>query len=122
MWRNDDIDTIYGDEEMTKSYYDTMQVCLKGHKITACYDSSPEVRTNFCKKCGERTIYQCQNCSEKIRGFYNTTGIINLHEIPIPSNCHNCGKSFPWKNKSIKIEKKDILNKNTVIENIFAKI
>lgn len=40
-------DSRYG-RGREQSYYDTMQVCLNGHQITAYYDTSPQGRMDFC--------------------------------------------------------------------------
>lgn len=81
------------------SYYDTMQVCKKwGHQITAFYDSSPKTRKKYCDKCGSETITQCEKCSANIRGYYHMDYAVDLTGTPTPSNCHNCGNAYPWKN------------------------
>lgn len=115
-----DYDDLYGRSRREDNYYDTMQVCLNGHQITAYYDSSPENRMDFCNKCGEKTIYQCQNCNEKIRGYHHVTGVISLHGVPIPSNCHKCGKSYPWKSKTSATKTSGILHSDEIIERIFS--
>ena len=78
----------------------TLQVCLNGHKITEYYDSSPTDRSNYCDKCGAETIYQCPTCKEKIRGHKHLDGIVVAIGTNIPSNCHACGKPYPFKSKS----------------------
>lgn len=57
-------------------YYEVMQVCLKGHQITDYYNSLPELRQEFCNKCGAKTIYQCPQCHAPIRGDYVVEGVI----------------------------------------------
>lgn len=82
------------------SYYDTMQVCKKwGHKVTDFYDSHTNLRQNFCEKCGSETNFKCAHCNTKIRGYYHIDGIIGGGESSVPLNCHNCGKSYMWRNK-----------------------
>lgn len=115
-----DYDDLYGDRNRRENYYDTMQVCLNGHKITDCYDTSPEGRMDFCRKCGEKTIFQCQICNEKIRGYHHMSNVVSLLSIPIPSNCHKCGKPYPWKSK-ITVDKDKHQNNNEVLEAIFSK-
>lgn len=78
-------------------YYDTMQVCRRGHKITAYYKSQPNGRQDFCDICGKKTIIDCQSCHTKIRGKYHINGAISFDESKPPKNCHNCGKAYPWK-------------------------
>lgn len=79
-------------------YYDTMQVCKKfGHKITDMHDLYPNHRQNFCEKCGSETIFECQYCKARIRGYYHVEGVIGGRGPEVPLNCHQCGKSYPWK-------------------------
>ena len=78
--------------------YDTMQVCVKcGHQITTCYDSFPAHRQGYCEECGNKTVFQCPSCNEKIRGFYHMSGVTGGSNPEVPMNCHNCGKDYPWK-------------------------
>ena len=51
--------------------YDTAQICLNGHKITASYHKYPEFRSKYCKDCGEPTIIKCPDCDEEIKGYYS---------------------------------------------------
>ena len=84
------------------SYYDTMQTCQKwGHKITDMYDSYPNHRQNFCEKCGSNTVFKCLHCNTKIRGYYHVEGVVGGGGADVPLNCHNCGKSYPWKNRAL---------------------
>ena len=80
------------------SYYDTMQVCLKGHKITEMYSSSTR-RQNFCDNCGKKTITECPHCDASIRGYYHMDGVVSVSSTPIPMNCHNCGQAYPWRRR-----------------------
>lgn len=83
-------------------YFDTMQVCRKsGHKITDMYDSYPDDGQKYCGKCGSETIYKCPVCDVKIRGFYHVEGVVGFNGPEVPLNCHNCGKSYPWKKNLI---------------------
>lgn len=82
-------------------YYDVMQICLKsGHLITDRFSSAPNRRQQFCDKCGSETTSECQNCKEKIRGYYQVEGVLDLtgKRTPVPLYCHKCGKPYPWKN------------------------
>lgn len=76
--------------------YGVMQVCLNGHQITDSFNKNPELRRNYCDKCGENTIASCPKCKTPIRGRYWTEGVIDLTETPIPGYCHDCGESYPW--------------------------
>lgn len=113
MWGYDDIysDDLYG-ERRSKSYYDTMQVCLDGHQITTGYDTDPDSRMDFCDKCGKKAIHQCTNCEENIKGYYHSDFPI-IAEIPIPQHCHKCGNKYPWSSKPSNSDKSEyeFLNK-----------
>lgn len=78
------------------AYYEVMQVCLKGHQITARYNECLERRQDFCNKCGAKTIYKCSKCDEPIRGKYIIKNVIDLCDTPVPYNCHQCGVRYPW--------------------------
>lgn len=78
------------------SYYDAMQVCENGHKITDSYHDFPQHRQNHCSKCGAKTMHTCPECGEEIRGFYNVEDGFGGSGPKVPSNCHKCGKSYPW--------------------------
>lgn len=95
------------------SYYDVMQVCVKGHQITARYNDSPELRQDYCKQCGSPTIIACSKCKEFIRGHYNVPSVAAIgFEDPVPEFCHKCGEPYPWtktnhEKKSIDDKKQD---------------
>lgn len=74
--------------------YDTAQVCLNGHVITRLASYSPEVLSDYCTKCGQPTIMQCQKCNAPIRGAHSSE--MGINEPPPPSYCHNCGNPYPW--------------------------
>jgi len=104
-------------------YYDTMQVCINGHQITAFYDSYTENRKDFCDKCGKKTIYQCIKCNENIRGYHHMSSVSTLGSIPIPSHCHACGNAFPWK-KDNEVESDEgeyEINSEEILETIFER-
>jgi hypothetical protein len=82
------------------SHYDTMQVCKKwGHKVTDFFDTYPNHRQNFCEKCGSDTTFKCPHCHTGIRGYYHVDGVVGGRGPDVPLNCHQCGKSYPWKRK-----------------------
>jgi len=87
---------------MDNDWYDMAQICKNGHLITACYESSPVHREDFCSKCGVETITTCLSCSAQIRGKYNIPGIPMPGEIEIPLYCYSCGKPYPWTEEKIK--------------------
>lgn len=93
------------------SYYDTMQVCKKwGHKITDMFDSYPNHRQDFCEKCGSPTVFKCEFCNTKIRGYYHVEGVIGGGGPNVPLNCHKCGRGYPWRGK--------LLTKNILVMTI----
>ncbi len=79
-------------------HFDTMQVCRRwGHKITEYYDTSPNNREDFCKKCGGGTVHICDGCKTNIRGHHHFDGVIGGGGQMVPLNCHKCGARYPWK-------------------------
>ena len=80
--------------------YDTQQVCLNGHQITASYHQSTQLRKAFCADCGEKTIFQCPSCKAEIQGRYNVRGALVVARTAVPSNCHACGAPYPWTERS----------------------
>ena len=69
---------------------------------------------NFCDRCGESTITNCQNCNASIRGYYhqsNGRAPIYPTDLPLPSFCLECGKPYPWTEAKLKAAKElsDIL-------------
>lgn len=84
------------------SAYDTAQICLNGHVVTAYATSSPDRKQDFCSICGEKTIMSCLNCNNTIRGEANESLIPTFYK---PSYCIKCGKPFPWTQASIEAAK-----------------
>jgi len=84
-----------------RSGYDTMQVCLNGHRITSTASTAPQFREDHCSTCGARTILACENCKTPIRGFYHTPGVVSLSEPDVPQYCPNCGSAYPWRRAAI---------------------
>jgi len=81
-------------------YYDTQQVCLNGHQITANYHRSPEFRNDFCNICGEKTIFTCPKCNSEIRGDHHEDGVCIIgFRTMVPDYCHKCGTPYPWTEK-----------------------
>ena len=78
-------------------YYDTAQVCRRGHVITGYHDKYPQLRQKFCDTCGEATITKCEVCGTAIRGGYHSdVPILGASYDTPPDYCHNCGKPYPW--------------------------
>lgn len=79
--------------------YDVMQVCLNGHQITASAASFPLHRKPFCPDCGAETIMTCPLCNTPIQG--HLSGVLSVHESPVPHYCHQCGSAYPWRQAAI---------------------
>lgn len=102
-------------------YFETAEICLNGHVTTSDYERNAGERTPFCPDCGERTIHQCPNCHEPIRGTHYIKGLVTtginvlyhetyqaVHEekadkepYKVPAYCHKCGAAFPWTQSAI---------------------
>ena len=77
--------------------YHQAQICLNGHAITSAADQCPELKENFCSKCGAETVMSCPSCGVAIRGRYDVPGFIDLaNTYHPPLYCHNCGSPYPW--------------------------
>jgi len=90
---------------MNDNWYDTAQICMNGHPINCMSVSSPEHNREFCRKCGAKTITNCENCSALIKGFYHDPWAIrpgNLSQFTPRSFCDNCGKPYPWTEAALK--------------------
>lgn len=81
--------------------YDTAQICVNGHIITSSANNSPELKQEYCDKCGERTITKCENCNSRIKGYYRVPGFIGFSDYEKPKFCDSCGDPYPWTKKQI---------------------
>ena len=93
---------------MSDNWYDTAQICIEGHPINCMSVSSPEHNRKFCRKCGAKTITNCENCSAPIKGFYHDPWASrpgNLSWFTPRSFCDNCGKPYPWTEAKLKAAK-----------------
>jgi hypothetical protein len=81
------------------SWYDTMQVCQNGHKITSSALSHPEYQKKRCPECGAATLTACPKCSTRIPGYHHVPGFVDLGGVTVPSFCDNCGEAYPWTGK-----------------------
>lgn len=80
-----------------QDWYDVMQVCRNGHRITAYAQSDPGARCPFCEDCGAPTIMACENCTAAIRGHHHVPGVVMIgFDQPAPRHCPDCGQPFPW--------------------------
>jgi len=90
---------------MNDTWYDTAQICIEGHPINCMSVSSPEHNRKFCRKCGAKTITNCENCSAPIKGFYHDLWASrpgNLSWFTPRSFCDNCGEPYPWTEVKLK--------------------
>lgn len=79
------------------SYYYTAEVCENGHYTTDSIETSHELRSPFCPKCGKETFTQCKHCNANIRGKYEVPGVVAVgFGWTPPNHCYNCGKPYPW--------------------------
>ena len=81
--------------------YDTALICGNGHVITVYAESHPEVREEYCSKCGAKTVTCCPHCESKIRGHLHPH-MPSVYEKLAPKFCYQCGKAYPWTEKGIK--------------------
>ena len=79
------------------TYFLTAQICLNGHMITSSTELSPELKQDYCSKCGAKTITKCPCCNAPIRGkLHDDEAIIIAPHPRVDSYCTNCGKPYPW--------------------------
>lgn len=83
------------------STFRAAEICLNGHVTTSLVDSMPQFREKYCSHCGEVTITKCPNCDSSIRGSYDDPDRLLLPKYIRPSYCNNCGKPFPWTERSL---------------------
>lgn len=81
--------------------YDTAQICMNGHVVTATARSNPRFRKSFCDKCGEPTTMECPECGAPVQGSYHDLSAIGFPDYHPPNYCHNCGKPFSWTTRAI---------------------
>lgn len=85
-----------------RPWYDVMQVCLNGHRITTTLKSSPQHRKEHCPDCGVATISKCQHCQADIQGFYHIPNVFGGPLPNVPAFCHGCGEPYPWTGARLK--------------------
>ncbi len=81
--------------------YDTAQICLNGHVITAFAVSDPQHKQAFCDKCGAATTTECTRCHGPIRGYYHSS-VLDMTPYPRPGFCYRCGSPYPWTEAKLK--------------------
>ncbi len=72
------------------------QICEKGHLVVGSIKDHGDFRSDFCEKCGARTITSCQNCDWPIRGIGPYAWMADAGPYQPPSFCGECGTAFPW--------------------------
>ena len=84
--------------KISRGKYDTMQVCMSGHRINFRVREFPDLNKAFCPDCGEPTITACPKCNEPIKGTYiaDPALIASPIRLPLPSFCDACGAAYPW--------------------------
>jgi len=88
-----------------RGWQDTALVCLSGHMVNHSMKRDPECNTKFCKKCGEKAIWQCIHCEHDIQGNYHYPGVVALGPQKPPGFCHNCGQPYPWTGRTLEAAK-----------------
>lgn len=82
--------------------YRVAEVCPNGHVSTTSADTSPELREQFCSKCGEPTMTACAKCKAAIRGQFDVESVISIGDrYDPPAFCYNCGAVFPWTERKV---------------------
>ena len=81
--------------------YRAAEICLNGHVTTSYADVMPDLREKYCSICGEQTITKCPQCDSSIRGSYYEPGFLGTSDYLKPNFCHNCGRPFPWTERSL---------------------
>lgn len=98
---------------MNDNWYDTAQICTRGHPINQVSRSEPEHNNDFCDKCGALTITNCQQCNSPIRGFYHQAHlshwVVKYADFAPQSFCPDCGKPHPWTEAKLKAAQ-DLVN------------
>jgi hypothetical protein len=82
-------------------WYDVMQVCENGHKITGQGETHPEELTERCIKCGAVTHTACLQCGTTLQGYLHYPHIHGLGHSEPPEFCRKCGSPFPWTGKRL---------------------
>lgn len=86
------------------AFYDKALICAHGHLINSAAETNPGRNSEFCPKCGEPALGECQNCNASIPGDeyedqFDGVELVGPHNLgfhEIPSHCLACGKPYPW--------------------------
>jgi geranylgeranyl diphosphate synthase type II len=94
---------VFDGRDQEEGWWDTAQICLNGHVITSASRISPELKRQFCDKCGAATITECPKCGANIPGYYHVPGELTLaRTYKLPKFCRECGAAYPWTESSLK--------------------
>ena len=83
-------------------FQDAAVICVNGHLVNDSFHRVARKNSEFCPRCGERTISACEQCHTPIPGdLHNSAedefvfyGGPSMYEQP--AYCRGCGKPFPW--------------------------
>lgn len=103
------------------NWFDTMQVCNNGHKITEYLVSYPNYGQPFCSTCGAKTIAECPACNRPIPGHHHIPGILALDKKAVPKYCIGCGAPYPWQGAAIE-NLSEVLRHHGVTEQDLQKV
>lgn len=104
--RRSTINAIFrGGLEVFRSWYDVAEICMNGHVTNSSVNKNSQHCQDYCEKCGEKTIRECQDCSTPIRGKLHVEGGFGSTHYYAPSYCHKCGNPFPWTEATLKAAK-----------------
>ena len=100
------MEEIFGTHhERQGDWRDNAQICPNGHLANSSMKLCPEFNQEFCQECGEKTLTACQHCQEPIRGDYHMENVLGGFGYTPPRHCHNCGKPFPWIERTLEAAK-----------------
>lgn len=93
-------DPILPQQRHEQPWYDVMQVCMNGHRITARARRQPEDMQKRCATCGAETTTTCPSCKADIQGqkFFPSMGSY-CGEADPADYCKQCGQALPWAGK-----------------------
>ena len=75
--------------------YQAAQICLNGHVVNSEKDDHPGEREDYCSKCGSKTVTDCPNCKDPIRGKSRYMHAFE-EKYTCPVYCPKCGNAYPW--------------------------
>jgi hypothetical protein len=87
--------------------YGVIHVCKNGHVLTDQADTK-DLKQNFCAKCSEPIISQCEHCHTDIKGRPRYISVIDpgynyfTGDVSLPAFCIHCGRPYPWTEQATK--------------------